>query len=262
MKKPRTLVAAGAQRLKSDRFRTETALGDRIERDAGAGPVNPWGDAAPQAREPMLRLPWPPALIAVVLIALYALQSVQPDPDGLALQFGFAPIRLLQGGWYGLFTAMFVHGSWSHVLINAVFCVAFGAGVARRFGTGPGGGLLFLLFFLVCGLCGNLGYALVHPHGADPVVGASGAIAGFYAATSRIMGGRKLAALTATPVVVMGAAWIVGNLVIGLLRINAGFGSTAPVAWEAHIAGYVAGLLLIGMFDRAAPGAPFQRRKD
>ena len=55
--------------------------------------------------------------------------------------------------------------------------MAFSAPVARRFGSSALGGLLFFMFFLVCGLAGNIGYALVHPSDQHAVVGASGAIA-------------------------------------------------------------------------------------
>ena len=112
---------------------------------------------------------------------------------------------------------------------------------------------------------GNLAFALVHAKGLDPVVGASGAIAGLYAGASRLIrpGGPGLAPLNNPTVVGMGAAWITINLVIGLFGIDPGFGAAgAKVAWEAHIGGYLAGILLIDLFDRAAPGVRFQRRKD
>ena len=53
----------------------------------------------------------------------------------------------------------------------------------------------------------------------------------------------------------MGAAWVAGNLLVGLFGIQAGMGTPgASVAWEAHIAGYFAGLFLVGLFVRAARG--------
>lgn len=238
-------------------------------------PADPWaalaadGQGAGRAgtREPPLRLAWPPVVLVTVLILLYAYQSSSPDPALYILKYGFIPAAMMQEGWYGLITAPFVHGSWGHVLTNSAFALAFGSPLARRFGSGPVGGSLFFLFFLVCGLAGNLGYALVHPNSSDQVVGASGGIAAFLAATSRLLGrGPGLAPLTSPPVVTMAVAIVTVNLVIGLFHISGGVGSDgAPVAWETHIAGYVAGLLLIGLFDRAAGGgtrARFQPGKD
>lgn len=241
-------------------------MDDRVEHEAKAGTINPWASLADpvRAKEPPLRLAWPPTAVAIVLIAIYVFQISRVDPEAFATDLGFTPAAFVGGGWYGVFTAIFVHGSWGHVLVNSAFAIAFGSPVARRFGLSAVGGALFFLFFLVCGVAGNLGYALVHPNGVQPVVGASGAIAGLYAATSRLLWrGPGLAPLTSRAVVVMGAAWVTINLVIGLFHIDAGFGAAgAPVAWEAHIAGYLAGLLIVGLFDRAAPGPRSPLRND
>lgn len=244
----------------------ERALDDRAEKTPQAPGPSPWSDtAAPQrVHEPPLNLAWPAAVLVAVFIALYAVQSTLADPNAVVAQFGFTPAALLQGGWYQPFTAMFVHGSWAHVLFNSAFAIAFGQPVARRFGLNPLGAALFLLFFIVCGLVGNFAYALLHPNGYAAVVGASGGIAGFLAAASRLMGrGPGLAPLNSPTVVVMSVAMITLNLVIGLFHLSAGFGSDgAPVAWETHIAGYLAGLLLIDLFVKAAGAPRFQRGKD
>jgi membrane associated rhomboid family serine protease len=221
---------------------------------------DPWA-TPPRVHEPAFRLAWPTGVVVAVLILVFIAQILAGGADVTGNAFGFAPVSLTQGGWWTVFTAMFVHGGWAHVLVNSAFCIAFGQPVARRFGLSLIGGAIFLLFFILCGLAGNLGYALIHPNGGQPVVGASGAIAGLYAGASRLIrGGPGVAPLTSPPVVVMGAAWITINLVIAFLHVDAGFGTGgAPVAWEAHIAGYLAGLLLMGLFVRAAPGPGFQR---
>lgn len=238
-------------------------MDEGVERGATVRPPDPWGEPAPR-REPALNVPWPAGVLVVVLIGLYFLQTLFGGPDQFAGDFGFIPAAFLQGGWYTVATALFVHGSWGHVLVNSAFALAFCAPVARRFGPSLLGGFLFFLFFLVCGVAGNIGYAVMHPNDGHAVVGASGAIAGFIAGTSRLLWrGPGLAPLNSPTVVTMGVSIITLNLVVGLLHINAGLGSDgASVAWETHIVGYVAGLLLIGLFDRAAPGKTFQRRKD
>ena len=234
--------------------------------EAGGGePFNPWDDASAAAktpvREPFSRSPWQPIVLAVLLVALYAAQVVSGDANATALGFSFTPGDLFNGHFLGLVTALFVHGGWSHVLFNSVFLIAFGAPFARAVGTGWRGGVLFFLFFLVCGVLGNLGYAIRHLTDVQPLIGASGAIAGFYGAASRMLGrsaagpGDGLAPFTSPTVLAMGAAWIAGNLLVGLFGLNAGFGAPgASVAWEAHIAGYFAGLFLAGLFVRASRG--------
>jgi membrane associated rhomboid family serine protease len=202
----------------------------------------------------MLRMPWQVGVIALTIVLIFAVEWTRGAVDDDAIQYGFIPAAMMQGGLSGLVTALFIHGSWTHVLINAAFAVAFGAPLARRLGSGAIGGGLFFLFFLVCGVLGNAGYALAHPNSGAPVVGASGAIAGLYAAMSRLLGGPRPLPLTARPVVALGAFWIVGNLMIGLLKFDAGFGAAGgSTAWEAHIAGYLAGLLLMPLFVAAAP---------
>ncbi len=231
----------------------------------GGEPFNPWEDkgagSGASAREPFSRSPWQPLVMAVVLIGLYGAQTATGDADAAALTFSFTPSDMWNGHFLGLFTALFVHGGWSHVLVNSVFLLAFGAPFARAVGPSWKGGILFLLFFLVCGVLGNLGYAVRHLADVQPVIGASGAIAGFYAAASRTLGrpgaarSEGLAPLTSPTVLAMGAAWIAGNLLVGVFGLNAGFGAPgASVAWEAHIAGYLAGLFLVDLFVRAARG--------
>jgi len=244
----------------------ERVLDDRGDQEPQGAATNPWAEPiipAP-AREPPVNLAWPAATLVAVFITLYTAQFFLTDPNAVVWQFGFAPAALMHGGWYQPFTALFVHGSWAHVLFNSAFALAFGQPVARRLGLDAVGAILFLLFFLVCGLVGNLGYALLHANGTIPVVGASGGIAGFLAAASRLMGrGPGLAPINSPSVVVMSVALITVNLVIGLFHISAGFGTDGDsVAWETHIAGYLAGLLLIDLFVRAAGTPRFQRRND
>lgn len=199
-------------------------------------------------------MPWPVAVLAIVLVAVFLIEWSLGAVDEYAVQYGFIPAAMMQGGLSGIVTALFIHGGWTHVLINTAFAVAFGSPLARRLGVGPVGGALFFLFFLICGVVGNAGFALVHPNGSAPVVGASGAIAGFYGAMSRLLAGPKPLPLTARPVMALGAFWVLGNLVIGILKIDAGLGAAGgSTAWEAHIAGYVAGLLLTPLFVAAAP---------
>ena len=204
------------------------------------------------AREPMVRAPWPVlALVGAILLA-YALQSALLPTPVAAARFGFASDDPAQGRWSGLLTALFVHGSWAHAGFNALAALAFGAPVARMTGRGPRGVAVFAAFYLVCGALASLVYAAVAPPGF--LVGASGAIAGLMGAASRLDPrdpSARLVPLTARPVLGMAAGWVVVNLLIGLAGIDLG-AAGAPVAWQAHLGGYAAGLLLAPVARRLA----------
>jgi membrane associated rhomboid family serine protease len=205
----------------------------------------------------VVNVPWPVlALIAVLLAAHVARLWLGLDMDRLALSSG----DLSAGRWSGLFTSLFVHVSWVHVLVNSLFILALGAPVARFLGVGPRGALVFFAFFLVCGLVAGAGYAaiasaLAAAHLGAPdwaLVGASGAASGFLGAAGRLIEGRgRLGPMLGRTVVGMSLVWIALNATLGLTGLTPGLEGGA-VAWEAHIVGYFAGLFLIAPFAAAA----------
>jgi membrane associated rhomboid family serine protease len=135
-------------------------------------------------------------------------------------------------------------------LLNCVWLVPFGAIVARRFG-----GLLFFLFFLVCGIAGAATYLAFNWGSSDPVVGASGAISGLMAAGFRILRypfvpestDGPLEPLFSSRIILASAIWVAINVVAGVTGLGAGPGPQV-IAWQAHLGGYAAGLLLAGPF--------------
>ncbi len=209
--------------------------------------------------EPILRAPWPVvALVAAILIA-YAAQSFLMPVAEAAARYGFASGDLGRGRWIGLLTAMFVHAGWTHAGLNALAALAFGAPIARMTGGGPRGVSVFFAFYLACGVLASLAYAAVAPSGL--LVGASGAIAGLMGATSRLAPHdpqARLAPLTSRPVVGMGLGWLVVNLLIGLTGVGLG-PAIGPVAWQAHLGGYAAGLLLAPLARRLAGQGALRR---
>jgi membrane associated rhomboid family serine protease len=202
--------------------------------------------------------------LVVVLIAAHAARPLLDERVGYLV---LAKGDLQHGRLLGLVGHIFVHASWPHVLINSVFILAFGVPVARAFGETAWGGVVFLLFFLICGALAALGFIAMADAqtwllgGADTdwsLVGASGAASGLMGAAIRLMAARAtareegaLGRLTSRMVVSATLGWIVINVVLGLTGLTPGAGG-APVAWQAHIAGYFAGLLLIGIFGRLA----------
>jgi membrane associated rhomboid family serine protease len=213
-----------------------------------------------QPREPALRGPWPAWAIAGLILLSYGVQSyLMPDVQTAADRFGFVSSDLARERWLTMFSALFIHGGWIHAGMNALGALAFGAPVARLLGTrglGPAG---LLLFFLVCGVLGNLGYAALNPHSLAAVVGASGAVSGLFGAASRLVEHRPgLSPLASRTVVGSAAAWVVANVVLGSIGYAPGLGAV-QVAWQVHIVGYAAGLLLIRPWARLlAPREPLQ----
>jgi len=211
-------------------------------------PDGPAPDRRPK-REPVFNAPAAALALVALILGGYALQTrfaLESVIDGLA----FSPAALAQGRWATLVTALFVHGGWGHALMNAAFALAFATPVARFFGERLAGVAMFFLFYLVCGALSSLGYAVVHPAEATPLVGASGAISGLMGAASRLIDGRgRVGRILSSPVLGMGGAWIVVNVLVGVL--GSGFtpgADGAPVAWEAHVAGFLAGVLMIWPF--------------
>lgn len=206
-------------------------------------------------REPLFNGPWPVWTIAGLILASYAVQSLTMDLNAAARTYGLVPAELAKGRWAPLFTDLFIHGGWAHAGMNAVGALAFGAPAARLLGLGVRGAAGFFLFFIVCGVLSNLGYAVWHLHDLMPVAGASGAVSGLLGASTRLIEHRPaLSPLASRTVVGSTTGWVVINVVMGLMHYAPGIGEV-QVAWEAHIAGYFAGLLLIGPF-----AAVFSRR--
>jgi membrane associated rhomboid family serine protease len=178
-----------------------------------------------------------------------------------ANRFGLEAGDVAQGRLSGLITALFIHGGWAHVGMNAAGALAFGAPVARALGTRGVGPLSFALFYLVCGVLAGLGYAVFNLNSTAAVIGASGAVSGLFGAASRLIEHKPgLSPFASRTVVGFAAAWLVTNVAMGLTGFAPGMGAV-QVAWQAHVAGYGAGLVLIGPWIRlfAPRQAPWRR---
>jgi len=188
-------------------------------------------------KEPAFNAPLMAVVLPLLLIGCYALQT----SGGALLD-------------KALFTHIFLHGNWTHVLFNAAACLIFATPVIRAFGKGFGATLSFLGFFLMCGVAAGLGYCLVNMSSAVQMVGASGAIYGLIGASSRIAGVRGVSGgivpLTNPRILSSAAVWIGINLATALLPFLPG-GQGIVIAWQAHIAGYLFGVLIIGHWLKA-----------
>jgi membrane associated rhomboid family serine protease len=165
-----------------------------------------------------------------------------------------------------LLTYAFLHGSWTHVGLNCIWIAAFGPPLARRFGA-----VRFFLFFAATAVCGALLHWLAGMMDFTPLIGASAAASGFMAGAARFMfqpgaplgpdargpprdapAARLSEVLTDRRALIFIGIWLATNVIFGAGAGALGV-SDAPVAWIAHIGGFVGGLALFPLFDGARP---------
>ncbi|HJU32200.1 MAG TPA: rhomboid family intramembrane serine protease [Hyphomicrobiaceae bacterium] len=224
-------------------------------------------------RQPIFNVPGVVLALLASFVAVHLLRWALPPEESLRLtaMLAFIPAREtgaaadLPGGdiaaFTSFFTHQFVHGDSTHLIINSAWLLAFGTPVARRTDW-----LRFLLFFLMSGAAGALLYLAINGAEQIFVIGASGAISGLMGAAFRFLfkgmdegGPRALANASAIPLMTLAqtlrdrrilaaiAGWTVLNF--ALAWGAAGLTEAAGIAWEAHLGGFYAGLLLYGFFD-------------
>ena len=229
----------------------------------------------PSTRQPVLNLPTVVAVAIAVLIAIHAWRVYWLGADAyvqVILDYAFIPIREVQPEAFGgiapdgarvwtFLTYAFLHGDWMHVAINSVWLAAFGSPLARRFGASR-----FLAFSAVGAIAGAALHLAIYPNSMVPMVGASAAISAQMAGAARFVfqtGGPLWARTVADPyrrpasplaeivrdrrVLAFLGVWFAINIVFGLTG-GAGL-AEGGIAWDAHIGGFIAGLLLFRFFD-------------
>jgi membrane associated rhomboid family serine protease len=224
-----------------------------------------------------------PAVVAATVAVLVFIEAIQafilPEPADVALLawFAFIPARydstpLVQGAYPGgiaadvwtFVTYALLHGNWLHLGLNSVWLLAFGTPVARRFGAAR-----FLGLFAVAAAAGAIAHLVTHAGDPAPMVGASAAISGFMAAAIRFVfqpggpldlwSGREriphlvpaaplFAVLRDPRILAFLAIWFGLNLLFGI-GSAAILGGDQPIAWQAHVGGFLAGLLAFAAFD-------------
>jgi membrane associated rhomboid family serine protease len=232
----------------------------------------------PAAREPAFNVAPSVLALAAAFLAIHVVRTFvlpQDADDWVVFAFSFIPLRAtidipltdVPGGdaarYWSFVTYAFLHGDWTHVLVNCLWLVAFGSPLAWRFGT-----VRFLIFSAAAAIAGAALHLALYQGDRVPMVGASAAISAHMAAVSRFafsMGGplfptRGPAAyrVPAPPLRealrnprVLGfiGIWFAVNLVFGLGASSSGLVNGA-VAWDAHLGGFLAGLILFALFDR------------
>jgi membrane associated rhomboid family serine protease len=228
------------------------------------------------ANEPIFNVPRAVLVASVVMIGVQVVRGLLPDEIDITvlLTLAFIPARYsgaaleLPGGYVTCVTSfvtyMVVHGGWMHLLVNVLWMLAFGTAVARRIGTRG-----FFEFSILCGVAGALTHLVFHWGEMAPVVGASAAISGQMAGALRFVffakrrPGERAPDFLSAPLASIGDTlrdhrilaflmfWLVLNAYFGLTAVWVG-GSGGGIAWEAHIGGFLCGLLIFGFFDKTS----------
>jgi len=232
-------------------------------------------------REPLFNVPNAVfALLALLALIHGVREYLLTDPQDLQvlLTFAFIPARydgsvLLQdwpggvaGDVWAFVTYSFLHASWMHLGVNAIWFLPFGSAVARRFGTWR-----FLLFYAVAAAAGAAAHLATHAGEQFPMIGASAAVSGTMAAAMRFAfqhggplgmlrgDGEDAYRVPALPlsgvlrdarVLLFLIVWFGINIVFGVGSFPSLSGGES-VAWQAHVGGFLAGFSLFSWFDPA-----------
>ncbi len=205
------------------------------------------------------------AVVTFILIVLntavfiYELTLGKTAGDHFVQSFALVPAKLFARGQAAnhavpavatLVTSMFLHGGVLHIAGNMLYLWIFGNNVEDAMGR-----IRFVLFYALCGLFAAYAHAYANRFSSVPMIGASGAISGVLGAYLLLYPQARVVTLVFFGFFVRTVpipAMIVLGFWFALQFLNAMLagGSAGGVAWFAHVAGFVAGMFLIGLFKR------------
>ena len=233
-------------------------------------------DQGPAGRQPVFLLPGVVTLLCGLLVAVHVAAGIL-DADGtrqLTFWFGYIPLRIVAGfenaaDWLPLLwtpvTHALLHANWEHLIMNTAWLAIFATPVARRYGAVP-----LVVIFTLSAAAGAAAFTATSLYDARFLIGASGGVAGLTGAAVRFIFQPLVVArdpLTDRPVVLgrrlasladlirnprsrwFVFIWVALNAAVPVLPLVIG-GDAFPIAWQAHLGGFAAGLLLIPLFER------------
>ena len=212
------------------------------------GGLVPLGDAS---RRPV-RVPVVTAVIIVLNVVVFVLELMRGD--AFVMRWSAIPAQIVSGHhWITILTAMFMHGSWSHIIGNMIFLWAFAPEIEDAMGRGR-----YLIFYLLGGLVAMLAQVAADPHSTVPNLGASGAIAAVMGAFMVTYPRDQIRSLLF--IFIFGRiTFIPAALLIGFWFLTQLFhaGAVAQVqsggvAYLAHVGGFIFGAVTGRLFERRA----------
>jgi membrane associated rhomboid family serine protease len=210
----------------------------------------PLYDTARSHRFPLVNIT---LILANVLAFLYELQMGPNALEGFLSTWGLVPSRLLAdpgNNWNTIYSSMFLHGGWFHIINNMWVLFIFGDNVEARMG-----GLKYLVFYLLSGTAAGLLQTYILPSSQVPMIGASGAVAGVLGAYLVLFPRSRVASLVPIffiftvieiPAFIYLVFWFVSQLYSGLFAVQGG--GESGIAWWAHIGGFVFGFFMSFVF--------------
>ena len=190
-------------------------------------------------------------IILNVLIFLGQFWISSNDPDigkSLVYMYGFVPAEFNP---LTIFTSMFMHGGFAHIIGNMWFLYIFGDNVESILGH-----VKYFIFYLACGIGAALAQFFVEPASQVPMIGASGAVAGVLGAYM-IRFPKARVHVLAVIIIFITTFVVPAQIVLGLwflMQLSGGLGSlgvdtTGGVAWFAHIGGFIIGVTSLNYFQ-------------
>lgn len=218
----------------------------------------PLHDDNPTTITPVLTI----GLIAACVLVFFWQLSLGPRQEYAIYALGVTPAVLfghlqlpeavaLVAPTATVFTSMFLHGGWMHLIGNMLYLWIFGNNIEDAMGHAR-----FIVFYALCGVAAALAQALPDPHSQIPMIGASGAISGVLGAYLLLFPHARV--LVAIPIgfylhtTRIKAGWVLGFwFVLQLVNTAASAGQEGGgVAWGAHLGGFVAGMALLPLFKK------------
>src|SRR6266542_1010982 len=210
----------------------------------------PLYDTVPSRRFPFINIL---LILANTLAFLYETQMGPSTLKGFIFTWGLIPSHFWNtpsSAWITIFTAMFLHGGWFHIISNMWFLFIFGDNVEERMGS-----LRYLIFYFLGGAAAGLLQAYILPTSTEPMIGASGAIAGVLGAYLILYPRSRIASLVPIlfiftiieiPAFLFLLFWFGSQIYSGLFAIPGG--GASGIAWWAHIGGFIFGVIMVSFF--------------
>ena len=223
----------------------------------------PLKDENPSSKIPIINIF---LIVANSCTFIYQMYFMPGDAQQLFYKLGFVPYELshlvdispkdIVPIPFTVFTSMFIHGGWIHLLGNMLYLWIFGDNVEDRLGH-----IKYLFFYVMCGMMGALVHGFINIDSRVPSVGASGAIAGVLAAYLFLFPGARIktlfivflfARVIKLPALIVLGLWILIQVLSGFAEYGSQNGSS--IAWFAHIGGFASGFILIVLMKKQKKG--------